>query len=252
MDVGASGKMRTASNASKVPVIVTANRVALLLSFAFMIAGSLTGLIHGQEMAHSLPTCDQASGASASISSVGSSAPLTLRPVFQDGRIVAVGHVYARNDSGFPLSQWCARAYFLDYLDRSEKVRLSLNGVQQSIDNVCIPLTVDAGLINEFTLSIEADQHGLPISGLVTLQASGSTERLRSSAVRNHAAVPLRGTGVLGTHQPERCTAISKEIWQSVVLPSTQSASHGGELLLLTGLIGGSFLVGCLGSLETN
>ena len=239
--------MRIASNANKVPVIVTANRLVLLLYFAFMIAGALTGLIHGQEMAHSLPTCDQASGASASISSAGPTAPLILRPVLRDDRIMEVGHVYARNDSGFPLSRWCARGYFIDYLDRPQKVRLSLNGGQQSTDSVCIPLTVDAGLIHDFTLSIEADQNALPISGLVTLQASGITEKQRGSEDRKHEAVPLRGTGGHATQEPDkRCIAFSKEVSQNVVLASAQSTSHAGEMILLASLIGGSFLVGCL------
>jgi hypothetical protein len=247
LDVGASGKqMRTESIRHELPVVAERNNLVPLY-WVFVIVGALASFVQGQEIVSSLPTCDQASGANASISSAGPTATLILRPALRDGRIME-GHVYARNDSGFPLSRWCVRGYFLDYLDRPQKVRLGLNSSQQSTDSACIPLTVDAGLIQDFTLSIEADQQAIPISGLVTLQASGISEKQRGSEDRKHEAVPVRGTGN-PTHEPDenkRCMASSKEVSQSVVLASAQSTSHAGEMILLAGLIGGSFLVACL------
>jgi hypothetical protein len=239
-------QMYTDSIMRELPIVIAAPNKLVPLCLTFLIFGALPCFIQGQEIVSSFPTCDQASGASASISSVGSAAPLTFRPVPQDGRIEAVGHVYVRNDAGFPLSQWCARGYFLDYLDRPQKVRLTLNGVQQSSDNACVALSVNAGLIQDFKLSIEADRDSLPISGLVTIQGSGNTEKRRGVEVEKLHAARVRAPGALTNQRPERCTAVSKEVWQSVVVPSTQSASHGGELLLLTGLIGGLFFVACL------
>jgi hypothetical protein len=241
-------QMRIEGTRRELPVVAAAEQNKLgPLYWIFLIVGALASFVQGQEIVSSLPTCDQASGASASISSAGPTAPLILRPVPRDGRIMEVGHVYARNDSGFPLSRWCARGYFLDYLDRPQKVRLGLNGSQQSTDSVCIPLTVDAGLIQDFTLSFEADPHVLPISGLVTLQASGITEKQRDSEDRKHEAAPLRGTECSATQAPDkRCMAFSKEVSQSVVLASARSTSHAGEMILLACLIGGSFLVACL------
>lgn len=185
--------------------------------------------VFAQEKVQPLPSCDQSPSTTATISPVGAPASLTLRPVPRDDRVVAVGHIYVRNDAVFPLSRWCARGYFLDYLDRPQRAKLSLSGGQQSTEMACVALSVDAGVVQDFELSVEVDQDVLPISGLVTLQASGTAEPQQSPDLK-----------------PKKCTANSKEVSQSIVLTSTQSGSHAGKIIAVTALIGGVFLLVCL------
>ena len=220
--------------------------LVLLYSILLIVGAPSSRLVFAQEKADTLPSCDQSPTTSASISFVGAPGTLTLRPFLRDGRVVAVAHIYVRNDAGFPLSQWCVRGYFLDYLDRSQKGRLTLNGVQQSSEKVCIALNVDAGVIQDFEFSVEVDRNVLPVSGLVTLQASGTTARQESPEVKKQKITADPGSGAPAILKPEKCSATSKEVSQNIVLTSTQSASHAGEMILATALIGGVFLLACL------
>jgi hypothetical protein len=234
-------------------LIARANK-AILLCLVCLIVGAIpTRSIYAQSAAGSLATCGQASGSSAAISSVGTPAPLILRPELRDGRVVVVGHLYTRNDSGFPLSHWCARGYFFNYLDRPQDVKLSLNGPKQSSQDACVSLQVEAGLVQDFVFTIEVGEEALPVSGLVTLQASGIAEKQQSCERTKKKPIAARGGSGLHTKQePEKCAATSKEISQSVVLTSAESAFHAGELILATGLIGGAFLLYCLGRFKGN
>jgi hypothetical protein len=191
------------------------------------------------------PACNSTSNAATSISFAGTPGPVIFRPVLRNGQKLAIGHLYARNDSGFPLSQWCFRGYFLDYLDQPENVVLSLNGVQQLSNDSCITLNVNAGIIQDFSFSIAIKEAVLPISGFVALKSSGTKEEQHDSDAMRQNVLGQRPRA-RANQPPEKCIATSKEISQIVVVPSTESTYNAEQVILTTGLIGGVFLIACL------
>lgn len=232
---------------TKLLVPVAGTRALAQLCSIFLIFAALSNrLAFAQATAHPLPSCGQAPNTNASISSIGAPGTLTLRPFLEGGRVTAIGHVYVRNDAGFPLSQWCLRGYFLDYLDRPQEVKLSLNGIQQSTEKVCVAVTVASGVIQDLVLSVEVDRDSLPLSGFITLQANGIAEIDQSAEAKKRKINANRDSRVAGNLKPDKCLANSKEVSQNVVLTSTQSASRAGEIILAPAFIGGVFLVSCL------
>jgi hypothetical protein len=94
----------------------------VLACWAFLlITAFLPHILYAQDTTHSIPACNNTSMTGASISSVGAPTPLTLRPMVRDGRTVAVGHIYTRNDSGFPLSNGVLEGIFsIMWIDRGK------------------------------------------------------------------------------------------------------------------------------------
>ena len=155
-----------------------------LLQFAFWMVGINPFYSYAQEAVSPIPPCDPGLQASATISFADtSSVPLLVKPDSKDGQLIASSHIYARNDTGSSLNEWCAKGYFSNYLDRSENVLLSLNGSPQKDGTACVNSQVNAGTIKDFVLSFPTIRDDLPLIGLVTFQASGIIERPSTSTV---------------------------------------------------------------------
>ena len=230
----------------KAPKVPSVSLRKALLQFAFWMVGINPFYSYAQEAVSPIPPCDPGLQASATISFADtSSVPLLVKPDSKDGQLIASSHIYARNDTGSSLNEWCAKGYFSNYLDRSENVLLSLNGSPQKDGTACVNSQVNAGTIKDFVLSFPTIRDDLPLIGLVTFQASGIIERpststvskRKSSSGRNDAAPPK----ALGP-----CTVPSKEISRGVVIPSSQSVSRASELIMVTGSFGGLFFIFCL------
>jgi len=87
------------------PLMSHFHRAPRALKLLATVPRSATGAGQGETK---VKTCDQPTGASASIALVGAPSVLILMPTLKGQEtVVALGHLFARNEGIVPLSGWC-------------------------------------------------------------------------------------------------------------------------------------------------